>query len=227
MARKEPDLRFSICDFQFSHEDAKAQSRPDINKEQNDFSGLRVLVAKNIGNRKSKIINHKSACAFVAALVCVLAMGGCKDKQKEQALAEAQEAQASLVKVRAELAKTKRELADLKVELTAVKEDRDALQAQVKQLTEERGGVLAEAQKTQETVKSLAAQSSQQALSAGALQNEIKQLRSLVESQQAIVTEKQALIDELQKTIEQLHAAIGERLTGGQGGTEPNGPAAP
>ena len=220
MARKEPDLRFSICDFQFSHEDAKTQSQPDLS-DRSDF------VAKKIGNRKSKIINHKSACAFVAALVSVLALGGCKDKQKEQALAEAQEAQASLVKVRAELAKTKRELADLKVELTAVKEDRDALQAQIKQLVEERGGVLAEAQKTQETVKSLAAQSNQQALSVGTLQNEIKQLRALVESQQAIVTEKQALIDELQKTIEQLHAAMGERITGPGGTAEPNGPAPP
>lgn len=161
-------------------------------------------------------------------MVCMLALGGCKDKQKEQALAEAQEAQSSLVKVRGELAKIKRELADLKVELDAVKEDRDALQAQNKQLIEEHGGVLAEAQKTQETVKSLAAQSSQQALSVGSLQNEIKQLRALVESQQAIVTEKQALIDELQKTIEQLQGALGERITAGPGGTtEPNGPAPP
>ena len=161
-------------------------------------------------------------------LVCMLALGGCKDKQKEQALAEAQEAQASLVKARGELAKTKRELADLKVELEAVKEDRDALQARNKQLIEEHGGVLAEAQKTQETVKSLAAQSSQQALSVGSLQNEIKQLRALVESQQAIVTEKQALIDEMQKIIEQLHAAMGERITAGPGGAaEPNAPAPP
>lgn len=165
--------------------------------------------------------------AFLAALVCVLVLGGCKDKQKEQALAEAQQAQASLAKVRGELAKTKRELADLKVELTAVKEDRDALHAQNKQLMEERGGALAEAQKTQEKVKTLAAQSSQQALSVGALQNEIKQLRALVESQQAIVTEKQTLIDELQKTIEQLQGVIGERLTGPGGTTEPNGPAPP
>jgi len=160
-------------------------------------------------------------------LICVLALGGCKDKQKEQALADAQEAQASLVKVRGELAKTKRELADLKVELTSVKEDRDALQAQNKQLIEEQGGVLAAAAKTQETVKSLAAQSSQQALSVGSLQNEVNQLRALVESQQAIVMEKQALIDELQKTIEQLHAALGERITGPGGTNEPNGPASP
>lgn len=153
-------------------------------------------------------------------LVCSLAMTGCKDKQQEQALADAE---ASLVKVRGELAKAKRELADAKVELNSVKEDRDALQTQNKQLTDERGGALAEALKTQEAVKTLAAQSSQQALSVTSLQNEIKQLRALVESQQAIVTEKQALIDELQKTIEQLHTAIGGRITAPGGSPEPNG----
>jgi septal ring factor EnvC (AmiA/AmiB activator) len=226
MARKEPDLRFSICDHFVTMSDLSDKSDPSDKSDQL-WAFVPSWYRRNNSNRKSKIINHKSVCAFVVVLACTLATGGCKDKQKEQALAEAQEAQASLVKVRADLAKTKRELADLKVELTAVKEDRDALQAQVKQLTEERGGALAEALKTQETVKSLAAQSSQQALSVGSLQNEIKQLRALVESQQAIVTEKQAIIDDLQKTIEQLHAAMGERITGPGGSPESNGPAPP
>ncbi len=165
---------------------------------------------------------------FLGALICAWAIGGCKDKQKEQALAEAQQAQVSLAKARGDLARTRRELADLKEELAAVKEDRDGLHAQIQQLIEERGGVIAAAAKTQEAVRSLTTQSTQQAQSVDALQNEVKQLRALVESQQAIVTEKQALIDELQKTIEQLQGAMGEHLTEGQGGAvEPNGPSRP
>jgi len=157
-------------------------------------------------------------------LVCVLALGGCKDKAKEEALAQAQEARMSETKLKGDLARAKRELADLKEELAAVKDTRDELHAQVERLTAERGGVLAEVQKTQERVKSLTAQSSQQVQSAGALQNEIKELRALVESQQAVITEQQALIGELQKTVEQLQSAAGQPAgAGGQPETaEPN-----
>jgi chromosome segregation ATPase len=165
---------------------------------------------------------------FLAVLICASALAGCKDKQKEEALAEAEQARVSLTKVKGDLARTRRELADLKEELAAVKENRDELHTQVEQLIEERGGAIAAAEKTQETVRDLTTQSTQQAQNVEALQNEIKQLRALVESQQAIVTEKQTLIDELQKTIEQLQAGAGEQATEGQGkAVEPNEPSPP
>jgi uncharacterized coiled-coil DUF342 family protein len=149
------------------------------------------------------------------ALVCALVLGGCKDKGKQEALAEAQEARTSLAKVKGDLARARRELADLKEELAAVKDTRDELHAQVERLIAERGGAIATTEKTQETVRNLTAQSSQQAQTVGTLQNETKELRALVENQQTVITEQQALIGELQKTIEQLQGATGQ-----PGGTE-------
>ena len=128
-----------------------------------------------------------------------------------------------MAKVKGDLARARRELADLKEELAAVKDTRDELHAQVERLIAERGGAIATTEKTQETVRNLTAQSSQQAQTVGSLQNETKELRALVENQQTVITEQQALIGKLQKTIEQLQGATGQ--PGGAEGQTANGRA--
>ena len=152
---------------------------------------------------------------FLAAVVCTLACVGCKDKEKEKALVEAEEARTELNKVRGDLARTKREVTDLRKELDAAKETRDELHLKVEQLIRERTGVAAAAEQTQETVRALTAQSTEQAQSVESLQKEIKQLRALIETQQALITEQQATIAELQKT-----PGVPAGTTAGQESTE-------
>ncbi len=161
---------------------------------------------------------------FMAAVVCTLVPAGCKDKEREKALVEAEQTQAELNKVRGDLARTRREMADLRKELAAAKETRDELHLKVEQLLKERSGVTAAAEKTQETVRALTAQSTEQAQSVESLQKEIKQLKTLVETQQTLITEQQATISELRKTPEASPASTGngEDPAGQQGGGEPN-----
>ncbi|UCC96871.1 MAG: hypothetical protein JSW66_13615 [Phycisphaerales bacterium] len=148
---------------------------------------------------------------FMGAVVCALTFAGCKDKEREMALLEAEQARIELGKVKGDLARTQRELADLKQELVAAKDTRDELHLQVERLIKERSGVMAAAEQTQETVRTLTAQSTEQAQSVGTLQDEIKQLRTLVETQQTLITEQQATIDELQKTLDVLQGTAGEQ----------------
>jgi len=138
---------------------------------------------------------------FLAAVICTLACGGCKDKARERALAEAEEAQTELNKVRGELARSKREVADLRKELTAAKETRDELHLKVEQFIKERTG---------------AATAAEQAQSVESLQKELKQLR-------ALVAEQQATIAEMQKRPEvPAGAAVGGDGAAGQQNSEPN-----
>lgn len=144
---------------------------------------------------------------FLAAVVCTLAPEGCKDQEKEKALLEAEQARAELNKSKGDLARTRRELADLKQELEAAKETRDELHLTVEQLIKERTGA---AEQTQETVRALTAQSTEQAQSVESLQKEIKQLRTLIETQQALIAEQQATIEQLQKAPEMPAAAAAD-----------------
>lgn len=160
---------------------------------------------------------------FMGAVVCTLALGGCKNKEKERALVEAEEARTELNKVRGDLARTRREVTDLRKELDAAKETRDELHLKVEQLIEERMGVVAAAEQTQETVRALTAQSAEQAQSVESLQKEIQGLKTLIETQQALITEQQATIAELQKTPGvPTGTTVGGQSTEGPQGGEPN-----
>ncbi|MEJ2703626.1 MAG: hypothetical protein P8Z79_14405 [Sedimentisphaerales bacterium] len=142
-------------------------------------------------------------------LTCVLVVVGCKDREKEEALAKAEEARMMLARLKTTLSRTNREMTDLKEELVAVKENRNELQAQVDQLVKERSGVMARAGDAQERIKLLTAQSDDQAKSVTVLRSEIAELKTLVESQQVTIDEQKATIEGLQKTIEQLQGADG------------------
>jgi chromosome segregation ATPase len=161
---------------------------------------------------------------LLAAVVCTLAPGGCKDREKERALLEAEQARTESNKAKGDLARTRREMADLKQELEAAKETRDELHLKVEQFVKERTGVAAAAEQTQETVRTLTAQSNEQAQSVESLQKDIRDLRTLIETQQALIAEQQATIDELQKTLELSTGTPvgGENTEDRQSGGEPN-----
>jgi predicted RNase H-like nuclease (RuvC/YqgF family) len=181
-----------------------------------------MIVRKRQGS--AEMARRMQMLGFLGVVVCTLALGGCKNKEKERALVEAEEARTELNKVRGDLARTRREVADLRKELVAAKETRDELHLKVEQLLKERTGVAAAAEQTQETVRALTAQSTEQAQSVESLQKEIKQLRMLIETQQALITEQQATIAELQKTPGvPAGTTVGqEGPAGQQGGGEPN-----
>lgn len=149
------------------------------------------------------------AVGCLIVLACVF-VPGCKDEEKERALAEAEEARLELAKVKTALIRAHREAADLKEELAAVKETRNELQAQIDQIIKEHGTIIAQAGNAQERLRQLAAQSDDQAKSLSTLQSENSELKAMVESQQAIIDEQKATIEELQKTIEQLQGTTGE-----------------
>jgi chromosome segregation ATPase len=139
---------------------------------------------------------------FLVVLACVF-ITGCKDEERERALAEAEASRRELVGVKTALIRANRELTDLKEELAAVKETRNELQAQVDQIIKEHGSVLAEAGNAQERIRQLTAQSNDQADNVSTLKAELARFKTLTETQQAT-------IEELQKTIEQLQGTVGE-----------------
>ena len=140
----------------------------------------------------------------VCMLAYALVIAGCKDEERKQALAEAEEARLEMVKVKTALSRANREMTDLKEELAAVKETRNELQARIDQIIKEHGSVVAEAGNAQERLRQLAAQSDDQAKSMSTLQSENAELKAMAEAQQTTIEEQKATIEELQKTIEEL-----------------------
>ncbi len=140
----------------------------------------------------------------VCMLAYALVIAGCKDEEREQALAEAEEARLALVKVKTALSRANREITDLKEELAAVKETRNELQARIDQIIREHGSVVAEAGNAKERLRQLAAQSDDQAKSMSTVQSENAELKTMAETQQATIDEQKATIEELKKTIEEL-----------------------
>lgn len=137
----------------------------------------------------------------------LLFLAGCEDEEKDKALAEAEQARVSLTRVKAQLARAEREIADLNESLETVKQNRDELASQVAELSRDRGIAFASSQEAQEMARSLSARSSEQNASAAALQGQINDLASLVESQERTIAEQNETIDELLKTVELLQGS--------------------
>lgn len=148
---------------------------------------------------------------FLPLLACAIALFGCEDDEKKNALADAERSRMSLVKAEAKLTRAQRQIADLQEELDAVKEKRDTLDAQVKKLLEDQGKAVAVAQEAQEGIRNLAARSTVQTESVATLQAQINELASIIQSQEKIISEQEATIDELLKTIELQQQSIEEQ----------------
>jgi len=135
---------------------------------------------------------------FLGILLCSsLSLTGCKDTEKEKAVAETAAAKAELSKVKADLARSTIERDNLKLELATVTEARDKLQAAVDQdinvkeqlaeLTGERDTAIAEATIAQTMVEKLKSQ----------LQEHIQKVIGLEDQNKKL----QGMIDELKKKL--------------------------
>ena len=94
---------------------------------------LTIVSEKNHFERTRKM-KKKLTIIFLSILLCILfGLTGCKDTEKEGAIAEAAAAKKELARVKADLAKITSEQNNLKLELATVTEARDKLQAMVGQ----------------------------------------------------------------------------------------------
>ena len=129
---------------------------------------------------------------FLAIFLCsLLSLTGCKDAEREQAVAEAAEAKEGLIKVKADLAKIMSERDSLKLELTAVTDARDKLQAavdhaknikeQLSGLTEERDTAIAKATEAQSIVEKLKSQLAEQIQKVTGLEGQNKKLQEMID----------------------------------------------
>lgn len=141
---------------------------------------------------------EKLTIIFLAILLfSLLSLTGCKDSEKEKAVAEAAAAKAKLAGVKADLAKITSERDNLKSELAAVIEARDKLQAatdqaidvkeQLTELAKERDIAIAKVTDAQTMVDKLKGQLQEQIQKSLGLEGQNKKL--------------QEMIDELQKKL--------------------------
>ena len=132
------------------------------------------------------------ALIFLSILLCSLfSLAGCKDTEKEEAVAEAAAAKTELTKIKANLANIMSEGENLKLKLAAVTEARDKLQAMVGQaknikeqlagLTEERDAAIAKATGAQSIVEKLKSQLAEQIQKVTGLQGQNKKLQEMID----------------------------------------------
>ena len=157
---------------------------------------------------------------FLVVLICSFILMGCRDKNDQQASDEAAETTTSLSKIRADLTRAKRNLADSKEELQAVKDIRDELDKQVAKITAERNNAINAAMAAEQKIKDLTTQLSEKPDGLSSLENELKELNTVIENQQmtiaeqqAAMAEQQAILTEQETTIAALEKIIQEQMT--------------
>ncbi len=131
---------------------------------------------------------------FAGLLLLSVAGAGCKDRGLQQAQEEAAEAKATVERLKFNLEQARKETSTLRAEFNAVRQSRDELEEKVARLIEERDQAVTVTRQAQDVINELAARSSGQAGATAALEQQIADLRALVE-------EQQALIEQLQKGV--------------------------
>lgn len=146
---------------------------------------------------------------FLLLLLLLPAGTGCKDRAAQQEVADAR---AKVQAMRLNLERAAKEISDLKAERDAIRQNRDELQEKVTQIVQERDQVSLLAQQSQSVIKDLTTRTSGQLSATAALEQQVAQLKALVEEQQ--------------KTIERLKSAVAAppttSETPGEGAAEPN-----
>lgn len=144
---------------------------------------------------------EKLTVIFLSVLLCSLfSLIGCKDAEKEQAVAEAAETKIELTKVKALLAGATSDLDGLKLKMATVVEARDKLQTALEQagkikdqlagLTEQRDAAIAKATEAQGLVEKLKGQLAEQVKKAVGLESQNKKLQEMLgELKKSIGTE--------------------------------------
>jgi len=139
---------------------------------------------------------------FLLLFGCVFLLFGCEDEEKKKAIEEAEQSRRSLYRAEAKLTRTQKEIADLQALVYAITDQRDKLEAQVRELVEDQGAAFATAQGEQERIRRLSAQSTAQTQNVAVLQSRVEELTSIVQSQEKTISEQEATIAELLKTVE-------------------------
>jgi len=132
------------------------------------------------------------AVIFLSILLCSLfTLSGCKDIEKEKAVAEAAAAKTELRKVKADLVKITGERDSLRLEVAAAKEARDKLQAMAGQapniedqlaiLTGERDTAITKVTEIQSIVEKLKSQLAEQIQKATGLKGQNKKLQEMID----------------------------------------------
>jgi len=124
-------------------------------------------------------------------LFLLLLVAGCEDRGLDEARKEAVSARAEAERLKFNLEKARQEISELKAELHAVRQSRDELQESVAQLVQERDEALTYAAEAQDSVVALTSRAQGQISATAALEQEIAQLRDLVEEQQALLEQLQ------------------------------------
>ena len=135
---------------------------------------------------------EKLTIIFLFILMCSLfSLAGCKDTEKEGAVAEATAAKTELTKIKADLASIMSEGENLKLKLAAVTEARDKLQAIVGQaknikeqlavLTEERDTAIAKATEAKSIVEKLKSQLAGQIQKITGIEGDNKKLQEMID----------------------------------------------
>jgi len=136
----------------------------------------------------------KLTIMFLGIMCCLLALPGCKDTEKENAVAEAAKAKAELANTQLTLVQTEQERDSLKSELAAVIKARDKLQdvaneamnikGQLSNLTKERDTAVTKAANIQDLLEALNSQLQAQITKANDLQTENSQLQATIKQRQ-------------------------------------------
>jgi chromosome segregation ATPase len=151
---------------------------------------------------------------LAAALVCVAASAGCKDKGRQQA-AEARRLRAELMKTRAELAQVKGERSYLRERLQTTTQTQDQLLEQINALVQERDELIDDANSTEKTDANTAVQVDGQNKKIANLESQNEKLKGLIEELTGLIRRQQETIGEQRATIERMKTGIKQA-------TEPN-----
>jgi chromosome segregation ATPase len=122
--------------------------------------------------------------AALLALFCLLALTGCKDAEKEKALADAKAANTNLAEARTQLESVKGELATVtqaRDQLQTAAKQVETLRDQVTQLAKDKDAALAKAADALNAVDKLKSQIEEQVQKITGLQEQNKKLQQLVD----------------------------------------------
>ncbi len=120
-------------------------------------------------------------CLALLILFCLLVLAGCKDAEKEKAIADANAARATLAEVNTQLEKVKAELQAAAQQVTTLKD-------QLSQLTRDRDSTVAKATDAQAAVGKLKGRLQEQTQKAAALQEQDNKLQKLIDELKKIVS---------------------------------------
>ncbi len=146
----------------------------------------------------------------VVVLVMAGIVAGCKDTEKQKALAEAAQARIEIAKQQAEIVTLRGERAYLHEKLQTAEQTREQLQQQLDDLFQQQEEIIADANNAEQLNARVVTMLEEQARRASTVDNQNRQLTATVEQLNTVVKQQQATIEQQKKEIEQLKAGVRE-----------------